>query len=597
MTLKTLLQSVCALMLLVHVSGSALAQGTGVTVSGHQTYAGASQYSEVYYHNGLAFIGTLSTPGKVFIANASNAALVGTYSTSNSSWVKDLQAQGNFLYVALDSAGIDIVDITVPATPVFVTRFNTSASGVHDLFINGPTLYYVDDASASNLHIVNVTNPASPQAITTFDNPGGCHDLTVRGMRAYLANGDGGFQILDVSNPAAPVSLGVQTIPGSYTHNIWPSGDGHYVCTTDETCGTGILKIWDVSNLPTITFVSQYGVFDQGNTCVHNGMWVDDRIYMSYYRHGLRIIDVTNPVTPFEVADYPTFGGGTGCFVGAWGIFADRSGAGSTNVYLSDIGSGLWSFAFPSAPNKGFDGVATYVSSSGAFFLRDSPASGVADTILSFGPGGSGFVGLSGDWNGDGTTTIGAYNPATSTFFLRNSNSGGGADAAFQFGAAGGGYAPVVGDWDGDGIQTVGLYLASTGTFFLRNSNSPGPANAVFSFGPGGGVALPVVGDWDATRTDTVGVYVVSTGVFFLKNSNASGAADVAFQFGPGGAGFVPLAGNWDGVGGDTIGIYAAGSSTFFVRNANSSGPADLSFSYGAAASAPLSGDWKGPGF
>ncbi len=167
MSLKTLAQSVLALTLLVTGSGPALAQGTGVTVSGHQTYAGASQYSEVYYQNGLAFIGTLSTPGKVFIANASNATLVGTYSTSNTSWVKDLQVQGNFLYVALDSAGIDIVDITVPATPVFVTRFNTSASGVHDLYINGTTLYYVDDSSASNLHIVNVTNPASPHQLVS----------------------------------------------------------------------------------------------------------------------------------------------------------------------------------------------------------------------------------------------------------------------------------------------------------------------------------------------------------------------------------------------------------------------------------------------
>ena len=38
------------------------------------------------------------------------------------------------------------------------------------------------------------------------------------------------------------------------------------------------------------------------------------------------------------------------------------------------------------------------------------------------------MVPVSGDWNGDGIATAGAFSPATSTFYLRNSNSSGNAD-------------------------------------------------------------------------------------------------------------------------------------------------------------------------
>jgi hypothetical protein len=70
-----------------------------------------------------------------------------------------------------------------------------------------------------------------------------------------------------------------------------------------------------------------------------------------------------------------------------------------------------------------------------------------------------------------------------------------GSRLAFRFGAGGVGYVPVTGDWDANGTGTVGVYQPGTGTFFLRNTNASGPADLAFSFGPTG--AMPVVGDWD----------------------------------------------------------------------------------------------------
>ena len=104
---------------------------------------------------------------------------------------------------------------------------------------------------------------------------------------------------------------------------------------------------------------------------------------------------------------------------------------------------------------------------------------------------------------------------------------------------------PLLGDWDGNGTDTVGLYDPATGNFFLRNSNTPGAANLVFSFGAGGAGFVPVTGDWNNDGVDSVGIYAPSTGAFFVRNSTTSGPADWIYTFGVGGA--TPLIGNWDG--------------------------------------------------
>jgi len=53
-----------------------------------------------------------------------------------------------------------------------------------------------------------------------------------------------------------------------------------------------------------------------------------------------------------------------------------------------------------------------------------------------------------GDWDGNGTVTIGLYRPTGSIFYLRNSNTTGSPDLTIPYGAAGD--IPITGDWDGE---------------------------------------------------------------------------------------------------------------------------------------------------
>jgi hypothetical protein len=79
-------------------------------------------------------------------------------------------------------------------------------------------------------------------------------------------------------------------------------------------------------------------------------------------------------------------------------------------------------------------------------------------------------------------------------FFLKNSNSGGAADLVFQFGPANSGWTPVIGDWNADGTVTIGLFVPGSANWFLKNSNSAGAADLTFNYGFAGGT--PLSGRW-----------------------------------------------------------------------------------------------------
>jgi subtilisin family serine protease len=228
------------------------------------------------------------------------------------------------------------------------------------------------------------------------------------------------------------------------------------------------------------------------------------------------------------------------------------------------------------------DTTGVFRPSNGALYLKNSNSTGFADVAINYGlPGDYPVVG---DWDGDGTATIGIYR--NGIFYLRNSNTIGFADIVFAFGAPGD--QPIAGDWNGDGIDTIGVYRSSAITFYLRNSNSPGAPEMSFALGNPGDVGL--AGDWNGDGMDTTGVFRPSNGALYLKNTNVTGFADIVINYGL--PGDKPVTGDWNNDGIDTIGIYRNG--TFYLRNNNTIGFADLVFALGINGDMPIAGNWDG---
>ena len=218
--------------------------------------------------------------------------------------------------------------------------------------------------------------------------------------------------------------------------------------------------------------------------------------------------------------------------------------------------------------------------SNGVLFLKNSNTTGFADVGLNYGiPSDYPVVG---DWDGNGTATIGIYR--TGSFYLRNSNTIGFADMVFAFGTPGD--QPIAGDWNHDGTDTIGVFR--NGTFYLRNSNSAGVPELSFGLGNPGDVGI--AGDWNGDGFDTTGVFRPSNGIIFLKNTNVTGFADVALNYGiPGDR---PVTGDWNGDGVDTIGVYRNGQ--FMLRNSNTVGFAEIVFGLGNPGDMPIAGNWDG---
>jgi hypothetical protein len=81
------------------------------------------------------------------------------------------------------------------------------------------------------------------------------------------------------------------------------------------------------------------------------------------------------------------------------------------------------------------------------WYLRVEPNSGAPDAGQ-FAYGFAGWQPVVGDWNGDGSDSVGVFAPQTATWYLRNENGSGAPDyAPFAYGFAT--WKPVAGAWTG----------------------------------------------------------------------------------------------------------------------------------------------------
>lgn len=195
-----------------------------------------------------------------------------------------------------------------------------------------------------------------------------------------------------------------------------------------------------------------------------------------------------------------------------------------------------------------------FEAATGQWFMN-TPEGG----IHSFFFGTPGDVPLLGDWDCDGTETVGAYRPTNGFVYIRNSNDFGIADHSFFFGIAGD--QPVAGDWNGDGCDTVSIYR--NGSFYINNVLET--AFAEYSFPFGGPGDIPFAGDFDGDGRDGVGVYRSTSGQVFVRNDLSLGFPDAAFYYGA--PGDVILSGDWDEDGVDTVGVYRPALRQFFLSN------------------------------
>jgi hypothetical protein len=256
-----------------------------------------------------------------------------------------------YALMASNLDGVVVVDVSSPADAAIVHRFGTEApqgdgTPIHTLFVDGGRAYLAN--SARGLEIWDVAQPTTPTRLGMYSvsgQGGYLHDLFVDGARAYLNYWNRGMIILDVSNPAAPVELRQFVGYGEHTsHSNWVTqvGDRRLAVHGDEQYGAHV-HIVDVTE----------GSVDFGNAIaewqtrpevsVHNIMAEGDRAFLAHYQDGIRVLDLSSPTQPRQIAHFNTWTGysrrhGYSFYEGALGIDLDTARG---RIYVADSHRGL----------------------------------------------------------------------------------------------------------------------------------------------------------------------------------------------------------------------------------------------------------------
>lgn len=164
------------------------------------------------------------------------------------------------------------------------------------------------------------TDPENPRYLTTFNQQKSVHDMTAVGDYVYVAEANASsYSMWDVKDPLAPkLVVRWAVAAGTFAHNIWPSGDGTFVVTTEELPNGLPAKVWQLNGSAQPTLLSS---FKAGTGTPHNVVMEGRMAYLSHYSEGAVVVDLTNPSAPKIVTRVDTSPSTGPALVGCWGVY------------------------------------------------------------------------------------------------------------------------------------------------------------------------------------------------------------------------------------------------------------------------------------
>jgi len=159
-------------------------------------------------------------------------------------YATDVLVAGNHAYLTNRSGDMPIVDISDPSAPREVGSIPAGkalalAGGYAFSIIGGGC---GDPCAPSSLFVVDISKPAMGSGVVgsyQWYSPQPFIDVAAADGYVYVAAGAGGLRVFDVSNPAAPVEVASYDTPGS-AERVVVAGDSIYIA--DGPGGLAILR-------------------------------------------------------------------------------------------------------------------------------------------------------------------------------------------------------------------------------------------------------------------------------------------------------------------------------------------------------------------
>jgi hypothetical protein len=168
------------------------------------------QYAYVAYEFGGLLVLNLANP-----AHPTPTALLDTPGKA-----RGVAVAGSYAYVADREGGLRVIDIADPGHPREVGSYSTGAFNAMQVAAWGHYVAVAQQFSiyglyTSDLLILDVTDPTHPVKVgESIQAPAAVNDLTVDGHYAYIANGDLGLRVIDISDPAHPTDAALYDTAG-----------------------------------------------------------------------------------------------------------------------------------------------------------------------------------------------------------------------------------------------------------------------------------------------------------------------------------------------------------------------------------------------
>lgn len=271
------------------------------------------------------------------LADKASPVEVGRIGGGTGLQVTDVKTWKNYAYVVGEGQATTgfILDLSDPSRPTQVGTFPRA----HTLFIS-ESGYLVLAAPGLRIYDLNA-NPLAPTQVFSDSTCEG-HAATVIRDRLYEFGYDCGTRIFDFTTPTNPVLLGAVVDASFKHHSGWTSADEGHLFVTEELAEPGQpdIRAFDLRNLAAPTYVGQ---MTDPASYVHNMEISGGQAYVSYYRAGFRVLDVSNPAEITVLDEYDTDPQMTGPgYGGSYGVHA--AGEDGT-ILVSDENNGLFLFS------------------------------------------------------------------------------------------------------------------------------------------------------------------------------------------------------------------------------------------------------------
>jgi len=226
---------------------------------------------------------------------------------------REVVVQGNTLYSVDGYDRLSVLDITDVAHPRVLgsVSFNPSGSGsaAESVAVAGSVAYVTGGgpflANFPALRLIDVSNPASPRPLGASSETGGA-DVVVRDGYAYVAAYDAGLRIYDVTSGTAPALVGTA---GTLGQAGQVRLDGHFAYVLNGGYGFS-LAVVDVTN-PAAPVTRGAVALPQSFACdffcqnsYFQGIAVSGHAVYVTGDHGLAAIDVTDPTRPMVMGRF-----------------------------------------------------------------------------------------------------------------------------------------------------------------------------------------------------------------------------------------------------------------------------------------------------